>query len=318
MRYNVSSNGRLERRYHGVNNELGIFRLSFATPIRETLLSMLMGSDVTQLTYEIENRTISRRLPELFSINRHFRELALLKYSRVRAVGRLMSYNAQATYGDLRSMHDWCMAGQLFIRGEREVRYEKNPQTTLMRFELSEREYLPTLRIPVTIIIVATIKLLLNTELRVDLVRLDLSVHAKVAVKMAILYRLQQQLVIFLADILDFHPGQSTQACPRILMSGNFVIKESEGKRGNGSEFLVKNKNSALNPDEMEEEIDLCINKLLERNDPVTAAYLPHLKVKDHGDYAAYVLDVPHDCSLLGVAVRLSCCLQEAGTALLW
>jgi hypothetical protein len=118
----------------------------------------------------------------------------------------------------------------------------------------------------------ATTKLPFNTEIRVELFHIDLPVSVKVAAKTVTLHRLQQQFLVFLTDILDFYPDQSTQVCPRVTMDGNFAIKEAECEREDGSDFLVKNKSTALDSDEMEEEIDLCMNKLLERDDPVTAA----------------------------------------------
>ncbi|CAG5163968.1 uncharacterized protein ALTATR162_LOCUS6586 [Alternaria atra] len=222
---------------------------------------------------------------------------------------------ARATYGDLKLMQDWYMASSLFIHGKRRMRQAENPPTILMRFELSEREDLSNLWIPIANIIVATVTFPLNTELRIDLIRLDLPVRVKVAVKTATLHRLQQQLLVFLADVLDFHPGQGAQVCPGVMIHGNFMIQEAECERENGSKFLVRNDNSDLNSDEMEEEVDLCINKLIERDDSVTAAYLPPLARKEHGVYTSFDLDAPHDPSLQGVAVRLACCLQEASIA---
>jgi hypothetical protein len=178
-----------------------------------------------------------------------------------------------------------------------------------MRFKLSEREGLSNLRIPITNMIVATTKLPSKTELRIELVRLDLPVHIKLAVKTATLHRLQQQLLVFLADILDVHPSQGTQVYPYVMMNGYFVIEEAECTRENGSRFLVGNKNPDFNLDEMKEEIDPCVNRLLERDDLVTAAYLPSLKVTEDEDHVSYVLNAPHDHPLLGVAVWLACCL---------
>jgi hypothetical protein len=310
--YYVNSNGLLKRRFPNPNKGVGIVRLTSAASIRETLLPMLMCLNITQLTYNIDTRTISHRFSEPFSINRHFRKLALEKYSGVHVVGSLTSYSAHATSTDLRSMQDWCMASQLFISGKRGIRQEKNPPTILMRFELSEREDLPNLRIPITNIIVATTNLPPNTELRVELVRLDLSIRIKVAVKSASLYRLQQRFLIFLADILDFHPGQGAQVCPQVMMNGNFVVEEAECERENGSKFVVRNEYPNTNSDDLEDEIDLCINKLIEQADPVTAAYLPPIEVSEEGTYLSYDLDAPHDPSLRGVAVWLACCLQEA------
>jgi hypothetical protein len=306
--YELNVNGQLERKHYCVNKGSGIARLLFVASIREKLLSLLMGSNVTRFIYNIENQTMSPRLPEPFSINRRFRELALRKFSRVHAVGRIVSYNAQATFDDLRLMYG-CMASRLFIRSERAARHEKYPPTILMRFELSERDNLSNLRIPITNIVMATTKLPFNTEIRVELFHIDLPVSVKVAAKTVTLHRLQQQFLVFLTDILDFYPDQSTQVCPRVTMDGNFAIKEAECEREDGSDFLVKNKSTALDSDEMEEEIDLCMNKLLERDDPVTAAYLPHREVNDDGNHTTYILDSPHDHSLLGVAVWLACCL---------
>ncbi|CAI9625311.1 unnamed protein product [Alternaria burnsii] len=307
--YELNANGQVERKHYCVNKGSGIARLLFVASIREKLLSLLMGSNATRFIYNIENRTISPRLPEPFSINRQFRELALRKFSRVHAVGRIVAYNAQATFDDLRLMYDWCMASRLFIRSEHAARHEKYPPTILMRSELSERDNLSNLRIPITNMVVATTKLPFNTEIRVELVHIDLPVSVKVAVKTVTLHRLQQQFLVFLTDILDIYPGQSTQVCPCVIMDGNFAIKEAECKREDGRNFLVKNKSTALDSDEMEEEVDLCMNKLLERDDPVTAAYLPHREVDDDGHQTAYILDSPHDHSLLGVAVWLACCL---------
>ena len=60
IKYKVSSNGRLERSSHGVNSRVDIIRLLSMTSIRETLLSMLMCSNITQLTYNIDNRIIEQ------------------------------------------------------------------------------------------------------------------------------------------------------------------------------------------------------------------------------------------------------------------
>jgi hypothetical protein len=170
IKYKVSNNGRLERSSHGVNSRVDIIRLLSMISIRETLLAMLMYSNITQLTYNIDNRTISHRFSEPFSINRRFRELALKKYTSVHVVGSLTSYSARATYGDLKSMQAWYMASLLFIHGKRRMRQVENPPTILMRFELSEREDLSNLRILIANIIMATVTFPLNTELRIDLI----------------------------------------------------------------------------------------------------------------------------------------------------
>ncbi len=89
IEFNMDGNGQLVRRRHDVNQEDGINRLLFATSIRENRLRTLLDRNVTQLTYTIESRTISRRLPEMFSINCRFRELALEKYPNVHVIGKL-------------------------------------------------------------------------------------------------------------------------------------------------------------------------------------------------------------------------------------
>jgi hypothetical protein len=239
IEFNMDGNRQLVRRRHDVNQEDDINRLHFATSIRETLLRMLLGRNVTQLTYLIDSRTISQRLPETFSINRHFRDLALEKYPNVHVVGKLTSYSAQATFANMESMQSWCMASRMFV-GNHPEEHQDNAPTILMRFELSTHEVFSNLRIPITNIIMATLHLLLNTELRVELIRLDLPDRAKAAVQTATLYRLQRQLFVFLADILDLHPNRSAQTCPNVMMDGYCQIEEVEYEREDGSKFLVQ------------------------------------------------------------------------------
>jgi hypothetical protein len=204
------------------------------------------------------------------------------------------------------------MASKLFVGNDPEE-HQDNAPTILMRFELSQQNKLSNLRIPITNIIMATLHLPLNTELRVELIRSGLPILVKAAVQTATLYRLQRQLFVFLADILDLHPNRSAQTYPYVMMDGNCQIEEVECGRKDGSKFLVQNLKSELDSDEMEEEMDYHINRLIEQNAPDLATYVSVIQ-HENDRHPRYDMSAPHDPSLRGVAIKPACFLQEAGT----
>jgi hypothetical protein len=160
----------------------------------------------------------------------------------------------------------------------------------------------------------ATLQLPLNTEVQVELVCGDLPV----CVKTATLYRLQREMLVFLSDILDAHPSRGTETCPNVQMNCSCVIEEVEYEREDGSKFSIKNQKPDLDSEEMEEEMDFCISKLIEQNEVDVATYVPTLSIPQRDwepDDEHYDLEAPHHPSLLGVAIKLACFLQEAGTA---
>jgi hypothetical protein len=313
IEYEVDSNNQLVRKPFEFNREVGIDRLLYPTSVREKLLGLLLDSNTTQLTYNIERQTISRRLPEAFSINRRFRELALEKYPNVHIIGKFTSYSAQAAYSDLALVQNWTAASRLFIRAE-PGRDQNDPPIILLRFELPEREELSNLRIPITNIVMATLQLPLNTEVQVELACDALPI----LVRTATLYRLQREMLVFLSDILDAHPSRGTETCPNVQMNGSCVIEEVKYEREDGSKFSIKNQKPDLDSEQMEEEMDYCISKLIEQNEVDVATYVPTLSIPQRdweSDDEHYDLEAPHHPSLLGVAIKLACFLQEAGTA---
>ncbi|KAI4952397.1 hypothetical protein J4E91_002866 [Alternaria rosae] len=311
--YDVDSNGQLVRM--PLNPVLRIASLFNTNSIKKNLIGMLVDSNIYhRLTYNIESRTISQRLPELFSINRRFRELALEQYHNTHVVGKMTSRSAQATCDDFSSMQDWCAASRLFFRG-RSGDPPGIPPTLKMRFELPEREDFSRLRIPITNIIMATLELPVSSNLWVEQFNGGLPLQ----IKTGMLYRLQRQMFVFLADILYLNPDRSNEPCPDVIMDGNCIIKEVEYERDNGSKFLINYEREGMDPEEMEEEIDYHIANLIERNEVDIATYVPTSTICHDDDggshhHFGYDFSAPLHPSLLGVTIRLGCFLQGADT----
>lgn len=324
IEYNMKSSGQLEKKHYNINDDYinddrctGIERLLQATSICKRLLGMLVESNEHHyLTYNIESRTISRRLPELFSINGRFRELALRQWQRVHVVGNMTSRSAQATFSDFASIQAWCAAIQLFFdRASRDI-----PPTLKMRFELPEREDFSCLRIPITNIVMATLELPTNSKLWVEQSNGGLPLQYKTGM----LYRLRRQTFVFLADILYLYPELSNEACPEVLMDGNCIIKEAEYKRDDGNKYSIKYERAGMSPEQIEEEMDYHIAHLVEQNDLDMATYVSTTTCS-HAEclyeypnetcgYSMYDFSTPLHPSLRGVTIRLGCFLQEAGS----
>ncbi|KAI4676340.1 uncharacterized protein J4E88_007254 [Alternaria novae-zelandiae] len=314
--YDVDSNGRLKRMQFLPNRMLRLANLLYSTSIKQNLLGMLMESnDHHCLTYNIESRTISRRLPELFSMNGQFRRIALKQWQHIHVIGKMTSRSAQASFDDFASMQAWCAASGLFFPDKWDERPDI-PPTLKMRFELPEREDFSCLRISITNIIMATLELPVNSRLWVEQFNGGLPLQAKTGM----LYRLQRQMFVFLADVLHSHPDRGNEACPDVIMDGKCIIRDIEYERDDGSKFTINYERADENLEEMEEDIEDWISHFIEQEEMDIAAYVPTITFRDDEEFFGnvekfrYDLSAPYHPSLRGVITKLACFLQGADT----
>ncbi|KAF1833867.1 hypothetical protein BDW02DRAFT_359153 [Decorospora gaudefroyi] len=244
--------------------DTGIDKLINAATVRETLLKLLMEFNVEELTYDMDTLTISKRYPEVFSINRHIRGLALERYGSVHVIAKVTAQEPKASFSNLAAMKNWFTS----TRGVTERVYQGSGDepTLLIRFNLPGKKDLAQLRISIRDAIFATLDLQADSELRVELAYPG----AEVLVYMRTLVEVQRELLVFLTGLMDGDPSRKAGACPEIWMDGYCRITEAEFAGEGGAALSVSNEKYDWDEEGLEEEHGVCVSQLIEDDDSDT------------------------------------------------
>jgi hypothetical protein len=263
--FDLNANNQLVQNLANPNILLGIQRTMGASTARENLLSMLLRSpNPKELTYNMNNGTISEELPVIFWINGLFRQESLQKYESIPCIAKLTSQDVKAPTRCFGCWEKWVISSRLFTQ-QKDTR-DNNAPTILTRFELSVDKYLTDVRIPVASVILATLELPEHTEVRVELVCPN--ILRQTSYKR--LCTLQWSLLVFLTDLMVTYPSRKHKPCPEVWMNGRGKVVEAEFENDNGTKLLVQNGKVNWTTDKLDLEKDDCVLYLMEQDGPVT------------------------------------------------